>query len=206
VARSRACGAFAPAWTSACTETLLTGTLIAILAGMLGLSRKSLAFLLLFVGLCGCSSGQQFTPDMATADVSGVYMVALTNDASSCPFPNWMEGKTASGVSLTITQDGAKLHGTIDDAATALVFTLAFGSTNFDGTVSGNDLTLVNYGSRNQRMGNCSFTYNATADGMLDGDSISGTITYAPATNDNPDCATVQCSASQRFSGSRPPK
>jgi hypothetical protein len=173
---------------------------------MLGLSRNLLAVLFAVLGLCGCSSGQQFTPDMSTADVSGVYSVALTNDASTCPFPNWMEGKTASGVGLTITQDGAKIHGTIDDPATALVFTLAFGSTNFDGTVSGKDLTLVNYGSRNQSMGNCTFTYNATAEGTLNVDSISGTITYAPATNDNPDCAAVQCSATQRFSGSRPPK
>jgi hypothetical protein len=175
---------------------------------MLGLSRKSLAFLLSVVGLDGCSSGAAFTPDMSPvppADVSGVYMVAITNGANTCPFDNWMEGKETAGIGLTITQDGTKIHGTLD-GITGTFFALAFGSADFDGTVSGDSLTLTNYGSRNQSMGNCSYTYNATVDGTLNVDSISGTITYSTATNNNPDCASVQCSASQRFSGSRPPK
>jgi hypothetical protein len=32
------------------------------------------------------------------------------------------------------------------------------------------------------------------------------TLTYATKTNENPDCAAVECSAVQRFSGSRPPR
>ena len=37
-------------------------------------------------------------------------------------------------------------------------------------------------------------------------DTIEGTITYATKTNGNPDCAAVECSASQRFNGTRPPQ
>jgi len=150
------------------------------------------------------AGGEGGTP-VPPADVSGVYMVAITNGASTCPFDNWMEGKETAGIGLTITQDGAKLHGTLD-GITGAFFALAFGSADFDGTVSDDSLTLTNYGSRSQSMGNCSYTYNATVDGTLNVDSISGTITYSTATNNNPDCAAVQCSASQRFSGSRPPK
>jgi hypothetical protein len=72
--------------------------------------------------------------------------------------------------------------------------------------VRGHDLTLTNYGTRSATQGNCTFTYNATVDGALVGDAISGTITYSPATNENPDCASIECSAVQEFSGSRPPR
>ena len=88
---------------------------------------------------------------------------------------------------------------------TSIFLNLWLGSAEFDGRVHANQLTLTNYGMRSQMQGNCSFTYNATIEGTLDGNAISGTITYAPATNENPDCAAVECSAVQEFSGSRPP-
>jgi hypothetical protein len=176
------------------------GTLIASLVGMLGLPRKFAAVSLFVLGLGGCSSDDGFT-----ADVGGTYTVAITNEDSTCPFDNWVVGKETTGVGLTITQDGQKIHGTLD-GITGAFFALAFGSANFDGTIKGKSLTLNNYGNRSQSMGNCSYTYNATVEGTQTGDNISGTITYSAATNDNPDCAAVECSASQNFNGSRPPK
>jgi hypothetical protein len=167
---------------------------------MLGLLRRSPAFLLPLLGLCNCSSEDEFT-----ADVAGVYSVGITNEANTCPFDNWVVGKETPGIGLTITQDGQNVHGTLDGLSGAF-FALAFGSANFDGTIKGNSLTLNNYGTRSQMMGNCSFTYNATVQGTQTGDSIAGTITYSAATNNNPDCDAVKCSASQKFSGSRPPK
>ena len=167
---------------------------------MLGLPRKSLALLLPLLGLCDCGSNDEFT-----ADVAGVYSVGITNEGNTCPFDNWEVGKETPGVGLTITQDGQTIHGQLDGLVGAF-FALAFGSAEFDGTIKGSSLTLNNYGTRPQTMGNCSFTYNSTVRGSLTGDSIAGTITYSAATNNNPDCAAVECSASQKFSGSRPPK
>ena len=177
-----------------------SGTLIAILAGMLALTRKYLAFSWLLLGLGGCGSGDEFT-----SNVAGNYTVAITNGASSCNFENWMEGQETTGVGLAITQDGQKVHAALD-GATALFFTLAFGSADFDGTIHGTSLTLTNYGERTASQGNCSYTYNATVEATQTGDSISGTITYATKTNGNPDCDAIECSASQEFNGSRPPQ
>ena len=167
---------------------------------MLGLSRKSLAIVLPLIGLCGCGSSEEFT-----ADVAGNYSVAITNGKSTCDFQNWEEGKETSGIGLAITQTGQSLHGTLD-GITGAFFMLAFGSADFDGNIHGNSLTLTNYGTRSAMQGNCSYTYNATVSGTQTGDSISGTITYATKTNGNPDCSAVECSATQQFSGSRPPK
>jgi hypothetical protein len=167
---------------------------------MLGLPRKSLPFLLPLLGLCSCSSNDEFT-----ADVAGVYSVGITNQESTCPFDNWVVGKETPGIGLSITQDGQTVHGALDGLI-GVFFAAAFGSANFDGSIKGNSLTLNNYGTRAQMMGNCSFTYNATVQGTQTGDSIAGTITYSAATNNNPDCSAVECSASQKFSGSRPPK
>jgi hypothetical protein len=167
---------------------------------MLGLPRKFVALPLLGLGLCACSSDSEFT-----GDVAGTYTVAITNGASSCPFDNWVEGKETTGIGLTLTQDSSNVHGSLD-GLTGTFFTLAFGSASFDGTVSGSNITLHNYGTRSQQKGNCSYTYNATVTGSQSGDNISGDITYSTATNGNPDCSAVQCSASQKFNGSRPPQ
>ena len=46
---------------------------------------------------------------------------------------------------------------------------------------------------------------NAAISGQISGDAISGTISYAPAASDNPDCASLQCTSTQNFNGTRPP-
>jgi hypothetical protein len=166
---------------------------------MLALLRKSLV-LLTPVLLAGCSSEGEFT-----SDISGNYTIAVTNRASSCDFKDWVEGKQASGIGFAMTQDDESLHATVDGVA-AVFFNLALGSAQFDGSAERSSFELTNYGSKSQTQGNCTFTYNATVAGELNGDAISGTITYAPATNDSPDCADVKCEAVQDFSGSRPPR
>jgi hypothetical protein len=176
------------------------GMRLAIVQGMLGQFRKSFAFVLPLLALSGCGSDDEFT-----ADVSGNYTIALTNGASTCAFDNWEEGKETSGLGLAITQDGQQVRGTLDGVA-AFFFDFWFGSADFDGTIKGRAITLANYGENPSQQGNCSFTYNATVRANQNADTIEGTITYSPQTNDNPDCAAVECSASQRFSGSRPPK
>lgn len=152
------------------------------------------------LGLLGCGSEAEFT-----SDVSGTYSVAITNGASDCDFKDWVEGKETSGIDLVITQDDRHIHGTLG-GVTGAFFTLAFGSAEFDGTISGDELSMTNYGSRSNMSGNCSYTYNSTVAGKQNGDAIAGTITYQTKTNGNPDCSAVECSATQEFSGARPPK
>jgi hypothetical protein len=167
---------------------------------MPALLRKSLAILLPLLGLCGCSSDNEFT-----TNVAGNYTIAITNGASSCKFDNWVEGKETSGIGFVITEDGQNITGTLDGVTGAL-FTLLFGSADFAGTINGSTLNLTNYGSRAAQEGNCSYTYNSTVNATRSKDTIEGTITYSTKTNGNPDCAAVECSATQRFNGTRPPQ
>lgn len=166
---------------------------------MLAFSRETLAILLPLLCLAGCGSDDEFT-----ADVAGNYTLAITNGASTCSF-EWEEGKEATGIALELTQQRKEIHGTIG-GATGGLFTLLFGSAEFDGSISGNSLSMTNYGSRPTQQGNCSYTYNSTVQATQTSDSIDGTITYSTKTNGNPDCSAVECSATQKFSGSRPPK
>lgn len=153
-----------------------------------------------FALLPGCGDGEgEFT-----VNVAGDYTLALTNRGSTCDFPDWVEGESASGIPFNVTQNGSELQGTVEGLA-GLAVALRLGSAEFQGTAKGNTLSLTNYGTVAAREGNCSFTYNAIVRGTLTDNAISGTITYEPATNDNPDCADVECSAVQEFSGSRPP-
>lgn len=130
--------------------------------------------------------------------------MAITNGASSCSF-DWEEGKEATNIGLTLTQEGNDVHGTLD-GITGAWFTLVFGSADFDGTIEGSSLSLTNYGERTAQQGNCSYTYNSTVDAKQTGDTIAGTITYSTKTNGNPDCDAIECSATQKFNGARPPK
>jgi hypothetical protein len=152
------------------------------------------------LALSGCSSEAEFT-----SDVSGTYTVAITNGANDCDFKDWIDGKETSGIELVVTQDNRNIHGTLG-GVTGAFFTLAFGSAEFDGSISGDELSMTNYGSRSNTSGNCSYTYNSTVAGKQNGDAIAGSITYATKTNGNPDCSAVECAATQDFSGARPPK
>jgi hypothetical protein len=166
---------------------------------MLGRSGLLLAISFALLGPCGCSSDDEFT-----TDVAGKYTLAITNGENDC-FQDWEVGKETTGIELSLTQDGKNVHGTLGGLSGAF-FMLAFGSADFDGTIQGSSIELDNYGSRPATSGNCVYTYNAKVTGNQTGDSIAGTITYAAQTNGNPDCDAVECSASQKFSGSRPPK
>lgn len=169
---------------------------------MFGLSRRAFTLLLPVCGLCGCSSEGEFT-----TDVSGEYTVAITNGPSSCSdFKDWMQGATTKDpVQLSLTQSDKSVHGAVNGPA-GVFFTLWLGSAEFNGSISGTEFTLTNYGQRANTVGNCIYTYNVNVAGTQTNDSISGTITYAPKTNGNPDCDAVECSATQDFSGSRPPR
>jgi hypothetical protein len=169
---------------------------------MMDQARKCLAIVLPLVLLVGCDSDGEFTAD--GGDVAGSYTVAITNGASTCSF-GWEEGKETTGIELTITQAGQNLHATLG-GATGAWFALLFGTADFDGTLKANALELTNYGERTAQQGNCSYTYNSNVQATQTNDTIEGTITYVTKTNGNPDCAAIECSATQRFSGNRPPK
>jgi hypothetical protein len=166
---------------------------------MLGLTRKSLGFLLPVLGLLGCSSDNEFT-----ADVAGTYTVAIKNGKSTCNFDNWEEGKETTGVDLTLTQTGQKVHGVIGGAA-GVLFNIAIGSNELDGTIKNTSISMTGYG-RSLTQGNCAYSYNVIVSGTQTDDNISGTMTYATKTNGNPDCSAIECSATQQFNGSRPPQ
>lgn len=131
-------------------------------------------------------------------------MIALTNGPTTCNWMNWTEGDKRDGVPFTITQTDKSLTGKLM-GLDAVGFALIFGTEDFTGSIDGKSFTLSKPGNA-LREGNCPYSYNATIEGEVDGDSISGTITYATATNGNPACSDVECSGSQRFSGSRPPQ
>ena len=152
------------------------------------------------LAVCGCGSDGEFT-----SDVAGTYTVAIKNGKSSCSnFDKWEEDAEATGVDLTLTQSGQKVHGVVGGLA-ALYFIAAIGTNELDGSIQKSSISMTGYG-RSLTQGNCAYSFNAIIDGAQTGDNISGTITYATKTNGNPDCSAVECSATQDFNGSRPPQ
>lgn len=140
------------------------------------------------------------------ADVAGTYTINVTNGANGCGLPNYTEGESSSGVGVIITQDSDRASADVQGLA-ALGLDLLLGAHTFTGEVEGDSLDLQILGTRATTEGNCTFTYNADLGAEIDGDLLTGSITYRPATNGNPDCASRQgCTTVQAFNGARPPR
>ena len=161
----------------------------------------SLRFVLVFtlVVVLGACGGEP-------ADVSGEYSVALTYDANGCAIEGWTEGDSLSGIPVTIAQEGAEVSAEVGGLI-AVFLDFGFGSNVYEGTVDGSSIDLDLFGTIPLQDGNCTYTINSSIDATLQGDSLVGEIRYTAATNDNPDCASVDgCVSVQRFNGNRPPQ
>ncbi|HWZ90678.1 MAG TPA: hypothetical protein VNW92_17580, partial [Polyangiaceae bacterium] len=132
------------------------------------------------------------------------YTVSVTNADNGCAIANWEVGKSTSDIPFLIEQQDKNLNGTLQGLA-GIALGLAIGTNKFQGTATGNEFDLTAYGTTMHAQGNCMYELNAEIQGSISGDAISGTIKYSPATSNNPDCASLQCSSTQNFNGTRPP-
>ncbi|MDQ3034358.1 MAG: hypothetical protein M3Y87_18265 [Myxococcota bacterium] len=138
------------------------------------------------------------------ADVAGTYAISLTNGPNGCELDNWTAGDTSSGVPVVITQDGAQVTVTVQDAA-AVYLDVTVGSHVFEGTVSGDhiDATLT---GRAGSLGACAYTSMVDLDADLDGDVLTGRLRWYARTNGLPDCGRFNtCENTQQLNGTRPP-
>ena len=151
----------------------------------------------------GCSSDAAFQA-AAPSNVAGSYTLTLTNGDNGCMLEKWTTGASNSGIPFLATQSGSDLNGELQGVA-ALSLALFIGTNKFTGSVSADHFDMTAYGTIARQQGTCTFNMNARVVGTIAGDAISGTISYSPATTTNPGCASVQCTSTQSFNGTRPP-
>lgn len=105
-----------------------------------------------------------------------------------------------------MTQSGGSVAGTVGGTG-GLFLDLWLGGRVYTGTVRGNWIHMILYGTKSNQAGNCTYTVNSTVVAEIDGDVLVGDILYTAATNGNPDCAPLEgCSSLQSFNGTRPPE
>lgn len=160
--------------------------------------RTSLLALGVIATLAGCS-------DDPPADVAGMYAMNITNGDNGCELDNWVEGESSTGIPVNVVQNGSTATATIEGGV-GVYLDVVFGNRTFDGKVTGNAFDAELFGIRQGTQGNCSFTFNAQLDSSLTGDTLTGTISYVPKTNDHPDCGLLQtCRSIQNMNGLRAP-
>ena len=143
--------------------------------------------------------------DDEPADFRGAYTVAVTNRDNPCGFPAWTVGSTLSGVPFNVTQSGSTVSGDVGGFALP-VYDGLLGSHTFTGTGSGNALSMGITGTATQAEGTtCTFTVNASLAATLDGDTLSGNVTYSKVTKSGT-CTNPTCRSVQAFNGTRPPR
>jgi len=153
------------------------------------------------LSLLGCSSDSSFK---AAPDLAGSYTVSVTNGDNGCMIEKWEVGKSTTDIPFLIEQQGTSLTGTLTGLA-GLALGLSIGTNKFVGSANDDDFDITAYGSVKHTQDACMYELNAQIQGAISGDAISGTITYAPATSNDPACASLQCSSTQNFNGTRPP-
>ncbi|CAN5891789.1 hypothetical protein BH11MYX3_BH11MYX3_12190 [soil metagenome] len=142
------------------------------------------------------------------ADVAGNYTIALNNGENGGNLSNFTPGQMTSGVGITVVQDGSKVTLTVEGGGgLALIALLGANRNVFTGDVDGDSLQVESLGTRANTSGNCTYTFNSTIDGNLDGDVLRGRISYRAADNGNSDCTQVHgCLSYQDYNGTRPPQ
>jgi hypothetical protein len=168
---------------------------------LLGIARVACIAPCVLLLLSGCGSDSNF---QASSNVAGNYTVSVTNADNGCMIENWEAGMSTSGIPFLIEQQDKNLNGTLQGVAGAGLF-LWIGTNMFVGTATGNAFDITAHGSKMRTQGTCTYELNAEIQGSISGDLISGTIKYAPATSNDPACASLQCSSTQNFNGTRPP-
>jgi hypothetical protein len=159
----------------------------------------SVALCVLVLAACGGDGD-------APADATGEYTIALTSGANGCNFENWEEGASTTGIQLVMAEVETGITGTVGGLP-ALFLDLLQGSHVFAGDVSGNNLLLELFGTKEQVQDGCTHFVNSTLDAELNGDILIGTLTYTIADNGSPECAALAgCESIQNFNGTRPPQ
>jgi hypothetical protein len=141
-------------------------------------------------------------------NVAGDYSVNITNGANGCNLQNWTVGDSSTGIPVTITQGTNKADATaVINGATGVYVNAVIGGMAFQGNVDGADLDAVLHGTRAYTMGGCTYTFTVDLSSSLNKDTLSGQLTYTPATNHGADCGILEtCSSVQQFNGLRAPK
>ncbi len=138
------------------------------------------------------------------ADVAGDYTVAVTNGPNECMLPMWTEGDSSSGIDMLISQSGSAATADVR-GATGIYMDLVLGASEFSGDVDGERLDLLLIGTAEQSAPGCTYTIDAELDGTLDGDVLTGTITYRPNPIEGTCGILESCRNVQQFNGTRPP-
>jgi hypothetical protein len=158
---------------------------------------KPILLALLGMSVCACGS--------SSVDVSGDYSGPVTNGANSCPGA-WTTGQMTDA-SVTIAQTGTSVSIQVQGLV-AVVLDAVFGTNAFNGSVKGNHIDALIIGSKSATAGSCQYTFNGNLSGDVSGNTLTGSITYTPKTNDNADCTTMSitgCSRVQSFTVTRLP-
>src|SRR6266542_3462251 len=132
--------------------------------------------------LTASCSGSDYTQPV---DAAGNYTGQVTNGLSSCPGV-WVTGAMAD-VQITVAQTGQNVSLRAEGGG-ALILQAEFGTTSFNGSINGSHVDALIIGSRMAMSGACVYTMNGQLSADLNGNTMTGSITYTPQTNNNADC------------------
>lgn len=154
--------------------------------------------LLVAVVAAGCSD------DPVNAE--GTYTVSVTNRDNGCNFQNWVIDNSAAGIGVVINQEGSDVNADVM-GATRIYLDLVLGSHVFQGSVDGDELDMSIQGTQTFTTGNCAdHTIDARLRTTLDGDVLTGKISYTIVGTGSTCTPYDGCVSYQDMNGTRPPQ
>jgi hypothetical protein len=147
-----------------------------------------------------CSS-ESFTE--SRLDVTGSYVVTLVPRDNGCDLSGVEIGKPSTGIEIGFIQNGQAVTGDVSGIAGALLTGL-IGTAQFTGTLQGDQLDVVAYGTRSFTEAECAYNLIATVKARVDGNALTGTLTYTTKTNGSPGCGALEtCASTSEFVATR---
>jgi hypothetical protein len=151
--------------------------------------------------------GSVLVAGCAPINVAGTYTGAVTNRDNGCMLDNYTVGASTSGITMVVTQSGADV--TVDVQGLAGV-ALALFTNNPDpmrGTATPFGFSVSKVGRNGRTSGDCTYNTIVEANGTLNGDSLSGTVTYRYQVTNAAACGyRATCRTEQSFAFVRAPR
>ncbi|MFO0558066.1 MAG: hypothetical protein U0269_08600 [Polyangiales bacterium] len=151
--------------------------------------------------------GSLLVAGCAPLNVAGTYSGAVTNRDNGCMLSNYNVGDMTSGINMVVTQSGSDVTVDVQGLAGVALSLFTANPDPMRGTATPVGFSVSKIGRNGTTSGDCTYNTVVEANGTLNGDSLSGTVTYRYQVTNAAACGfRATCRTEQSFAFVRPPR
>lgn len=144
------------------------------------------------------------TTSCGAVNVAGNFTGIVTNGENACAIANWTVGTQYRNITLGLSQSNTMVTATVDGALSTALSSFTSSNDAITGVTTGDGFVVRRAGFAPMTRGNCSYKAGIDIEGTVNGNTLTGTVTYHYTTNNMSDCAELQtCRSVQQLAFTR---